>query len=256
MDIYVLIKEIIDTEKSLPIKDGVIHTEQANYIINPYDEYAIEEALRLKAEYEGKVTLVTVGNKTKDFVYKALAMGADAAIEIELDESLSDWDAYSTAKILESLFDKRKADLILCGNVATDGASGQVGPRLAEALGLLCVTSVIQIEFEENKVYLKKDIEGQSVKLTANWPLVVTCQQGLNEPRYPTLPGIMKAKKKTFEHLTFEDLNITLEQITGKTKTISIEAPEVKMPGLILEGTIENQVDTLFDLLKNKDKVL
>lgn len=256
MDIYVLIKEVVDTEESLRIKNGMLQTKNAKYVINPYDEYAVEEALRLKAEYEGKVILVTVGNKTKDFVYKALAMGADEAIEIEIDDSIEDWDEYSLAIILASFFDQQKADLILCGDVSTDGASGQVGPRLAESLGLLCVTSVIQLEFHDEEVYLKKDVEGNNMKLKTEKPLIVACQQGLNVPRYPTLPGIMKAKKKSYKYITLIDLNITAEQIASKTKRISLEIQEPKNKGMILEGSLENQIDTLFEFLKNKDKVL
>lgn len=196
MNIYVLMKRTFDTEEKIVIENGRIEEEGAEFIINPYDEYAIEEAIQLRDEHGGEVTVVTIGNEESEKQLRtALAMGADKAVLINIEDDLEETDQITTTKILEAFFEDKEYDLILAGNVAIDNASGQVGPRLAERLGIPYVTTITDITIDGDTVHIERDVEGDVEKVDTSLPLLVTCQQGLNEPRYPSLPGIMKAKK-------------------------------------------------------------
>lgn len=256
MNIYVLLKEIKESEEDFSISNNQLHLDSVQYVINPYDEYAIEEALRLKDKHNATITLVTLGNEKRDFIYKALAMGADEAVEIQLDASSIDWDAYTTAMIMSRFFEINKADLILCGQMSIDEASGQVGPRLAESLGFPCISSIKQIEVIGEKAQVHKSTEGNIEVVEANLPVVGTCLQSVKTPRYPTLPGIMKAKKKRFETLTIEDLDLNLDMLQSKTKIIGYTIPERKSDVELLEGNSKQQAEALLQILKNKEKVL
>ena len=157
----------------------------------------------------------------------ALAMGADKAVLIN-DEDVEEGDQFSTATILSTYFKDKEVDLILAGNVTVDGSSGQVGPRLAEELGITAVTTITKLEIEGNKATIERDVEGDVEIVETHLPLLVTCQQGLNEPRYPSLPGIMKAKKKPLEKLELDDLDIDEDEVEAKTKTIDRFLPPAK----------------------------
>ena len=145
--------------------------------------------------------------------------------------------------------------MIIGGNVAIDGGSGQVCPRVAELLNIACVTTITSIEIHGNDVELIRDVEGDEEKIQAALPLVVTAQQGLNEPRYPSLPGIMKAKKKPLEEIELDDLEIE-EEIEAKTKVVERFLPPEKEGGKILQGESQDQVKELVQLLYSEAKVL
>lgn len=257
MDIYVLLKKTFDTEEKINLDDGRIEEDGAEFIINPYDEYAVEEAIKQRDEHGGEVTVVTIGDEESEKQLRtALAMGADKAVLINTEDDLEEGDQYTTTKILEAFFEDRDADLILAGNVSIDEASGQVGPRLAEALGMPYVTTITSLTIDGDKVSIDKDVEGDVEKIETTLPLLVTCQQGLNEPRYPSLPGIMKAKKKPLEELELDDLELDEDDVEPKTKTIEVFLPPEKEAGRILEGDVKDQVKELVSLLKNEKKVL
>lgn len=257
MDIYVLLKKTFDTEEKIVISDGEIEEDSAEFIINPYDEYAIEEAINQRDEHGGEVTVVTIGDEDSEKQLRtALAMGADKAVLINTEEDLDEGDQYTTAKILEAFFEEKEPDLILAGNVAIDEASGQVGPRLATRLGIPYVTTITDLEIDGETVKIDKDVEGDIEKIETSLPLLVTCQQGLNEPRYPSLPGIMKAKKKPLEELEIDDLDLDEDELEPKTKTVEVYLPPEKEAGRVLEGDIEDQVKELVTLLKDEAKVL
>src|SRR5699024_3895682 len=144
MNIYVILKKTFDTEEKIIIEDGEIQDEGAELIINPYDEYAVEEAINQRDAHGGEVTVVTVGDEdSENQLRTALAMGADQAVLINTEDDLEEGDAFTTSKILEAYFADKEADLILGGNVAIDEASGQVGPRLAELLDIPFVTTIV-----------------------------------------------------------------------------------------------------------------
>src|SRR5690625_4681367 len=257
MNIYVLLKRTFDTEDKIVIENGEIAEDDAEFIINPYDEYAVEEAIVQRDAHGGEVTVVTIGEEDAEKQLRtALAMGADKAVLINTEDDLEEGDQYTTAKILETYFKDKEVDLILAGNVAIDEASGQVGPRLAEALDIPFITTIVDLEIDGTTAKIDKDIEGDVEKIEVDLPLLVTCQQGLNEPRYTSLPGIMKAKKKPLEELEIDDLDLDEDDVEGKTETIDIFLPPEKQAGRVLEGDVEAQVKELVDLLKNEAKVL
>ncbi|MBR3119278.1 electron transfer flavoprotein subunit beta/FixA family protein [Oceanobacillus profundus] len=257
MNIYVLLKKTFDTEEKISVAGGTIEDEGAEFIINPYDEYAVEEAITQRDAHGGEVTVVTVGDEDSEKQLRtALAMGADKAVLINTEEDLDEGDSFTTVKILEAYFEDKEVDLILAGNVAIDEASGQVGPRLAELLGFPYVTTITNLDIKDETVTIEKDVEGDVEIIETSLPLLVTCQQGLNEPRYPSLPGIMKAKKKPLEELEIDDLDLDEEDVEAKTKTIDIYLPPEKEAGRVLEGEISDQVSELVSLLKNEKKVL
>lgn len=257
MNIYVLLKRTFDTEEKILVEDGRIEEEGAEFIINPYDEYAVEEAISLRDEHGGEVTVVTIGEEESEKQLRtALAMGADKAVLVNTEDDLEDGDQFTTVKILEAFFKDKDVDLILAGNVAIDEASGQVGPRLAERLDIPYVTTITSIKVDGEIVNIERDVEGDVEKVETSLPLLVTCQQGLNEPRYPSLPGIMKAKKKPLEELELDDLDLDEDDVEAKTKTIEIFLPPEKEAGKVLEGELDVQVKELVSLLRNEAKVL
>lgn len=257
MNIYVLLKRTFDTEEKINVSNGKIEDDGAEFIINPYDEYAVEEAINQRDAHGGEVTVVTVGDEDSEKQLRtALAMGADKAVLINTEDDLEDGDQYTTAKILHAYFEDKEADLILAGNVAIDEASGQVGPRLAESLDIPFVTTITALEIDGETAKIDKDVEGDVEKVETSLPLLVTCQQGLNDPRYPSLPGIMKAKKKPLEELEIDDLDLDEDDVEAKTNTIDIYLPPEKEAGRVLEGEMDDQVKELVSLLKNDAKVL
>src|SRR5699024_2766935 len=257
MDIYVLLKKTFDTEDKIELSNGEIDDEGAEFIINPYDEYAVEEAIKQRDEHGGEVTVVTIGDDDSEKQLRtALAMGADQAVLINTEDDLEEGDQYTTVKILEAFFEDKDVDLILSGNVARDEESGQVGPRLATRLDMSFVSTIVGLEIEDETAQIEKDVEGDVEKIETSLPLLVTCQQGLNDPRYPSLPGIMKAKKKPLEEMEIDDLDLDEDDLEPKTKTIEIFLAEEKEAGRILEGETEDKGKELVSLLHDDKKVL
>ncbi|PLT32340.1 electron transfer flavoprotein subunit beta/FixA family protein [Bacillus sp. V5-8f] len=257
MNIYVLLKRTFDTEEKITLAGGQINEEGAEFIINPYDEYAVEEAIQVRDAHGGEVTVVSVGNEeTEKQLRTALAMGADKAVLINTEDDIENGDQYTTSKIVAEYLKDKDADLILAGNVAIDGGSGQVGPRVAEILGIPYITTITKLEINGQNVSVTRDVEGDSEVIETSLPLLVTAQQGLNEPRYPSLPGIMKAKKKPLEELELDDLDLEEDDVEAKTKTVEIFLPPKKEAGKVLSGEIPAQVSELVQLLRSEAKVI
>lgn len=257
MNIFVIMKRTFDTEEKIVLENDRIDEEGAEFIINPYDEYAIEEAIQLKEKHDGEITVVTVGTEDGEKELRtALAMGADKAVLINIEDDVEDGDQYTTAKILSEYFKDQEYDIILGGNVAIDGGSGQVGPRVAELLNIPCVTTITKVSIDGESVTIERDVEGDTEIIETSLPVLVTAQQGLNEPRYPSLPGIMKAKKKPLDELEIDDLDLDEDDVEAKTKRIEVYLPAKKEGGRILEGEVEDQVKELVSLLKTEAKVI
>lgn len=255
MNILVLIKQTFDTEEKIDIKDGRISDEGVEFIINPYDEYAIEEGVQLKELHGGEVTVVTVGPpRAENALRTALAMGADKAIIVENEDGFG--DEYTISKVLAAVAEQQSYDIILAGYMAVDDGSAQVGPRLAEELGIPHIITATGLEIEGKTVKVEKDVEGETVFIESSLPILVTAQQGLNEPRYPSLPGIMKAKKKPMKRISIEDLGLDLNEIKPKTEVIDQFLPPQKQAGKVLSGEISDQVKELVELLHSEAKVL
>ena len=229
MNIFVLVKRTFDTEEKITVSNGKISEDGAEFIINPYDEYAIEEAIQVRDAHGGELTVLTIGNEESEKQLRtALAMGADKAVLINTEDDLDEVDEHTIAKILAEYLKDKEVDLILAGNVAIDGGSGQVGPRVAEHLGINYVTTITNLEIDGTTAKIIRDVEGDSEKIETSLPLLVTAQQGLNEPRYPSLPGIMKAKKKPLEVLELDDLDLEEDDVEAKTQTIEVFLPHAK----------------------------
>jgi electron transfer flavoprotein beta subunit len=256
MNIHVIMKRTFDTEEKIVIENGAIKSDGAEFIINPYDEYAIEEGIALKEKHGGEVTVVTFGGEEAEKELRtALAMGADKAVLID-SEVLEEGDQFSTAAVLAAYLKDKSADIILSGNVAVDGGSGQVGPRVAEILGIPQVTAITNLTIEDGKAVIVHDVEGDEETIEVSLPVLVTTQQGLNEPRYPSLPGIMKAKKKPLETLELDDLDMEEEEAAAKTERTALFLPPKKQQGKVLEGELNHQVQELVSLLKSEAKVI
>ena len=257
MNIYVLLKRTFDTEEKITLSNGKINEDGAECIINPYDEYAVEEAIVVRDAQGGEVTVISVGSEEAEKQLRtALAMGADKAVLINTEDDLDESDQYTTSKIIAEYLKDKNADLIIAGNVAIDSGSGQVGPRVAELLNIPYITTITKLEIDGTTATIVRDVEGDSEIIETSLPLLVTAQQGLNEPRYPSLPGIMKAKKKPLEELELDDLDLDEDDVEAKTKTIEIFLPAKKEEGRILEGDIQDQVVELVGLLHSEAKVI
>lgn len=255
MNILVLLKQTFDTEEKITLKDGQISEEGVEFVINPYDEYAVEEAIKIKEELGGEVTILSVGpERTETSIRTALAMGADKAILV--DDPAIFGDEYSTAKVLASLIKDETYDLIIAGNVAVDDGSGQVPQRISELLGIPVISTAVKIELNGNSVTVHRDVEGDTEIVEAELPVIITAQQGLNDPRYPSLPGIMKAKKKPLEHKTSDDIGVSNTDISAKTETKEIYLPPKKEAGKILTGELKDQSKELVKLLHSEAKVI
>ncbi|MEW9672124.1 electron transfer flavoprotein subunit beta [Ammoniphilus sp. 3BR4] len=254
MNIFVILKQTFDTEEKISIQNGQISEDGVEFIINPYDEYAIEEAVKLKEENGGEVIVLTVGPaRSESALRTALAMGADKAVRIEQEEEC---DEYTVAKWLAATIRNRPFDLILGGNMAVDSGSGQVALRVAEELDIAHVSSITKLALDDRKATIERDVEGDLEVIEVSLPVLVTAQQGLNEPRYPSLPGIMKAKKKPLEVISIKDLGLSQEETQARTTVIDQYLPAKKQAGRVLQGELKQQVSELAQLLRTEAKVI
>jgi electron transfer flavoprotein beta subunit len=255
MNMVVIMKQTFDTEEKITIENGQIVKDNVELIINPYDEYAVEEAVKLKEEHGGEVTVITVGSPQAESALRtALAMGADKAVLIE--NEYQPLDEYSIAKLLAAAIKDREYDIILGGNTSVDNGASQVGPRIAEELGIPHVSTITKLEIDGESVKVERDAEGDVEIIESTLPILVTAQQGLNEPRYPSLPGIMKAKKKPLERLAIEDLNVSEVDLKPKSKALDHYLPPKKETGRILAGDLKTQAEELVHILRDEAKVV
>jgi len=257
MEIYVLLKRTFDTEEAIQLDGGRIDEDGAEFIINPYDEYAVEEAIRVRDAEGGEVTVLTVGPEDADKELRtALAMGADKAVRISIEDDIEEADHFTISEVIAGYLKEQTVDLIIAGNVAIDGGSGQVAPRVAELLDIPYVTTITKLELNGTDAVITRDSEGDTEVIKASLPLLVTAQQGLNEPRYPSLPGIMKAKKKPLEELELSDLDMDEDELAPRIETVERFLPPAKAAGKILSGDMAAQAAELASLLRNEAKVV
>lgn len=253
MNIAVLLKQTFDTEEKIIIENGAVAEDGVKFIINPYDEYAVEQAVQLRDEIGGHVTLLSVGpERTAEALRTALAMGADEAVLIS-DDRIPD-DEYAVSKVLHAYLATNRFDLIIGGNFSVDRGSGQVAIRLARLLGIPHVASITKLEISGNTANVHRDAEGDLEVLEVNLPAVFTAQQGLNEPRYPSLPGIMKAKKKPFQTLSLDDLSLSVNDVDARTEQTELSLPPERNAGRIIKGEAAEAVRELVTLLREESK--
>ncbi|MBB6637862.1 electron transfer flavoprotein subunit beta/FixA family protein [Cohnella thailandensis] len=255
MNIYVLLKQTFDTEEKIVLREGRVSEDGVKFVINPYDEYAVEEALLLKEAFGGTVTVVSVGPaRAAEALRTALAMGADEAVLV--DSEGREYDEAGVALLLEAYLREQPADLILAGNFSTDTGGGQVALRLAERLGIPHASSIINLEVSGGKATVVRDAEGDAETLELALPALFTAQQGLNEPRYPSLPGIMRAKKKPLKQLAAAELGLTEERLAPLSVRAKLALPAARQAGRRLSGTPSEQAAALAQLLRGEAKVL
>ncbi len=262
MNIFVLVKQVPDTEtKVKPNGDATfIDTASVKWIMNPYDEIAVEQALLVKAANAGStVTVIRVGEvKDTEAVRTALAMGCDDAILIEGADNL---DSFSTAKALKMGIEKsgKSADLLFAGKQAIDDDCLQVPQLLAQMLGIPSVSNVIGFEQSGDTLTLKREIEGGTSEIyEISGPAVVAVTKGLNTPRYASLPGIMKAKRKPMEKYVVADLGVTADD--AKVQCSNFRLPPEKPAGKKFDAMEEDQhakvAQEVANLLRTEAKVI
>lgn len=264
MNIVVCLKQVPDTETQIKIaSDGTsIVTDDIKWVMNPYDEFGVEEALRIKEKFGGEVTVVGLGPKrVTESIRTALAMGADKAILIS-DPALEGSDTLATAKALAAAIKDIPYDLIFTGQRGVDDDMGVVGAALAQFLGIPHVALVVQVEVAEDgkSVKVHRPVEGQTLVIESSLPALLTAQKGLNEPRYASLPGIMKAKKKPLEEKTLADMGLDASEFGEggrKLKIIALTPPPQREAGKIVEGeTPQEKAAELARLLHEEAKVI
>lgn len=264
MNIIVCLKQVPDTETQIKIaSDGKsIVTDDIKWVINPYDEYGVEEALQIKERLGGEVTVVGLGPKrVTESIRTALAMGADKGILIT-DEALEGSDQLATAKALAAVIKDLDYQLIFTGQRGVDDDMGVVGAALAEFLGIPNVSVVEKVEMAEDGGSLKahRPVEGETLVIESSLPVVLTAQKGLNEPRYASLPGIMKAKKKPLEEKSLSDLGLDPGEFGEggrKVKVLEMYPPPERKAGKIVEGeTPQEKAAELARLLHEEAKVI
>jgi len=246
--IAVCIKQVPDTETRVQIdsEKNWIKEENVTFVLNPYDEYAVEEALKIKEEKEGEVILVCIGpERAVSAIRTGLAMGADKGVHIKEDRLLN---GLSTSKALAEVLKDMECDLILVGKQAVDDDNMQVGPMLGEFLGIPSISVVTKLDVGDSNVTAERQIEGGLEVVEASLPAVITTQKGLNEPRYPSLKGIMMSKKKPIEEAK---VNVTEPEV----EIVKMEYPESRAEGKIV-GEGPEAVKELVRLLREEAKVI
>jgi len=255
MNILVCIKQVPDMESKFKVGGDGLWYDSADlaWRMNEYDEYAVEQAVQLKEKTGADLTVLCIGpERVKETMKKALAMGCDRGVHVADDASYRK-DPFSIASIIAEFARSKNFDLIFTGMQSQDRGSAQVGVLAAEMLGLPSITTIVGFSFEEGKITVKRELEGGvKAKVTSPVPALVTCQLGLNTPRYPTLPNIMKAKKKELVSVAVSEL--LKSEAVQETKAVYF--PEKKGGGLVLEGDAGDLADRLIKILKEKTAVL
>jgi electron transfer flavoprotein beta subunit len=255
MKILVCIKQVPDMESRFKIGAAGTWYDTADlaWRMNEYDEYAVEQAVQLKEQLgEADLVVLSIGpDRVKEVIKKALAMGADRGVHI-LDESSHEKDPFEIASIIVEYARSENFDVILTGMQSQDRGSAQVGVLVAELLDIAAVTTVVGFAVEGRTVTVKRELEGGlKAVVRVALPALFTCQLGLNTPRYPTLPNIMKAKKKELAVFAVSDLHKAERLVI----TEKVGFPEKKGGGLILEGEIGMLADQLVGILREKTTV-
>ena len=260
MEIIVLLKQVPATESFIGIADdGVsIKTEDIKWVINPYDEFAVEEALRIRSAHGGTVTIISAGpERSVEAIRTALAMGADKGMLIK-SPAADKCDGLGIARILAAALKNIKFDLIIAGQRAVDDDNFQVGTAVAEFLSIPNISLVIKEEIADGKIRCCRTVEGGTVVLEAPLPALFTTQKGLNEPRYASLPGIMKAKRKPLDIKSLSDIGIDASEIGEPTvKILAMKLPPEREGGRIIKGDSSRSIAAeLVNALHEEAKVL
>jgi len=247
LKIVCCVKQTFATDARIHLDaDGQIAEERVSHVVNPYDEFAVEEALRIKERLGADVAILSVGGKRADqAIRQCLAMGADRGLRID-DQGLPDRDEAATAAILAAALREMNCDLILCGKTSVDSNAAEVPARLAEALGLAQISAVSKLEVAEGRARGWSEGDGLTTVVEAALPVLATAEKSLNMPRYPTLPNILRAKKKPIGVMTLADLGLSPDDksLRPTRKRVAVRLPPERpgarlIPGKPREAAVE-----------------
>ncbi len=263
MEIIVCVKYVPDTSEADVIitDDGrAIKQDDLVYVINEWDNYAVEEAISIKEKTGGKVTVLTVGPEdAREILRRSLAMGAEEAVHL-MDDAFKDSDSWATAKILGKAIEQMPFDLILTGTQADDDGCGQVGGLLAAMLDIPKTVVVNRIELLEDKIRARRELEGglQEI-LELKLPALIAVQTGINEPRYVSIRGIRKVAKMEIKIMGLNDLGLGAEEVGkggSRTRVEELFLPPVGEGAEIIEGKPEETAERLVEILKGTGGVI
>ena len=253
MNIAVLVKMVPDTESRLEIVDGKVNESGFKYMVNPYDEFAVEQAVQFKEAGGGKVTLVSLFSNDTSIdtdLRKMMAIGADEAIVLRQDDYRGDRPS-SNARVLSNTIKEMNADLVIGGVQGIDYYQGATGPMVAHMLGIPHISGVTNLELNGDKFTAKRQIEGGLQVIECLGPVLVTCQKDMTKVRFPALKDIMMSKRKPFENR-----EISVEE-SNDVQTNECSLPPARAGGMIIDGdSAEEKVTKLIEKLKTEAKVL
>ena len=260
MNIFVFVKRVPDTESRIKInrETKAVDEQGLNFVLSPYDEYAVEEALRLREAKGGKVTVFSLGpDEAQVILRKCLAMGVDEAVLIK-DAATETYDGLRAARIIAAVLKTKyqEFDLLLFGKQSVGADNAQVPSMVAEFLGLPQANVVTKLEIEADKGIALREVEGGEEKLSFSLPAVVSAQKGLNEPRYETLKGIMAAKKKEIPVVAADSLGLSAADLQSGIEVTGIDMPSARKAGRILPGSPQEAARELVSLLRNEAKAI
>jgi electron transfer flavoprotein beta subunit len=259
MKIVVCIKQVPDTATQVKIAAGgkTIETAGITWIVSPYDEFAVEEALRIKEKRgQGEVVVVALGpDRAKEALRSTLAMGADRGLHLN-DPAWAEADTLTTARALAAAIKQEEPALVLCGRQAIDDDMGAVAAQIAEILDWPCAAWIMEesVDGDGTTIRVGRQVEGGLEIFDLPLPAVISAQKGLNEPRYPTLKGIMGAKKKEVKDLKASDLGLTPD--APQLSLVGFEALPPRPPGRVIQGEIPVAVKELVRALREDAKAI
>lgn len=256
MKFYVCIKQVPDVDAPIQIKEGELIQDTSRMILNAYDASAVEEALVLTEEHDGEVEVVLIGpSKATETIRKALAMGAQKAVHIQTSGD-ENYDSAVYANILAAFFEDKEYDIISCGKQSQDTDAGLTGSMLAEKLGLPYTTNAVGLDIEDDALIVNRQGDGGQEKIKLTTPGLVTCSNDMNEPRIPSLKGIMKSKKKPMEQMELSSMDISEDQLTAKTTITSYQEKPEREAGEKYEGEPDEIAQEVAQLLDSEAGVL
>ncbi|TNE70227.1 electron transfer flavoprotein subunit beta/FixA family protein [bacterium] len=260
MKFSVCIKQVPDVTAPIQIKEGQLHQDADRLVLDAYSASAVEESLVLTEKHGGNVEVVSVGpEKAKETIRKALAMGAESAVHISTDDNAS-YDSLSYAKILAAYYKNHSFDVIAVGKQSQDTDAGLTGGMLAALLDLPFATNAVGLEADPsaNKIIVKRQGDSGQEMIELPMPCIVTCSNDMNDPRIPSLKGIMASKKKPVDTKTLSDLGLDAASLQAdmKTQVLGFQSLPQREPGKKFEGDATELVGTLMNALQNEAKVL
>lgn len=258
MKIVVLVKRVPDTASTFEVDDAGtgVATDRLKYILSPYDEFAVQEAVNLKASSGGEVTVMTLGSSDSSEVLRtALAMGADTAVLVTGD-GVDALGSRGVAEALAAAITTEGAEIVFAGKQAVDDDASQVPERIAEILEWSHASVITRFSLDGATASVDREVEGGHLTLEIPLPAVFTTQKGINKPEYPKLPNIMKAKKKPLAEKTLADLGLDPAALASKVAVDGMSLPRQERLNKLIEGEAGEQVAELVRILKEDEKAL